>query len=235
MSKDVRVNIAILEDDTDQLSLLSLWLEDAGYSVAAAQVPSEFLDLVGDGSYDLLVLDWMLPEMNGLEVLNHLRFQLSSKIPVVFLTVNDRESDVVAGLQAGADDYIIKPAVRDVFLARINAVLRRSAPHGHDGGSYGPYRIDASNLRIEVDGKPVQMTKREFDLAVFLFQHVGKLLSRDLLLREIWGVNDHVQTRTLDTHISRLRQKLGFSHGSGWVLNSIYRYGYRLEQTPEAD
>lgn len=231
------MKIAVLEDDPHQCALLRLWLESAGHDVWTETDPRRFLEQIRPGEYALLILDWRLPELSGLEVLQILRERDQLTEPVVFLTANDSEDAVVAALNAGADDYIVKPAVREIFLARVSAILRRvpgTVVPGDDATDFPPYSFDRSASAVRFDGEEVRLTTREFELALFFFRNAGRLLSRDFLLRRIWSVNDRVQTRTLDTHVSRLRNKLDLNAERGWQLNSVYGYGYRLEQSAMA-
>ncbi|MFN7293242.1 MAG: response regulator transcription factor, partial [Lysobacteraceae bacterium] len=170
----------------------------------------EFRRRMGPESIDLLLLDWNLPGVSGLELLRELR-QASSGLPVIFLTGNDSEQDIVTGLQAGADDYIVKPARPAELVARIRSALRRSGPPtGHQViEDADPFTFDLERRRLLLHGEPVELTDREFDLLVFLFQRRGKVVSRETLLAQVWRVGPNVATRSIDTYVSRLRKRLG--------------------------
>jgi DNA-binding response OmpR family regulator len=147
------------------------------------------------------------------------------------LTVRADEDDVVHALRAGADDYIVKPPMRGVLLARIAAVLRRTQlVPGGDDSDLAPYGIDNERARILIDGRDTELTQREFELAVFLFRRHGRIIRRETLLESVWQIASSVPTRTVDTHISRLRRKLQLDGAFGWRLVAVYQHGYRLEK-----
>jgi len=150
----------------------------------------------------------------------------------VFLTARDSEDDIVRALSNGGDDYLVKPPKQRELLARVAAVLRRHNVErgGADAFEVGPYQVDAQRRRIAIDGREVDLTQREFDLASFLFRRYGRIVSRDALLKNVWNLSTAVSTRTVDTHISRLRKKLELGGEHGWRLAAIYQHGYRLEQ-----
>lgn len=224
--------IGLLEDDEDQRRLLEHWLVQAGYTVRCYPSGSEFRRRQGPISIDLLILDWNMPEESGMSVLRALR-DAGSMLPVLFLTARTSEEDIVAALREGADDYVSKPARQSELLARVEALLRRThlqmeSPVDED---LEPYRIDSVRRRVELDGEEVPLTDREFDLVLFLFRRRGRVVSRETLLESIWNIRGDVATRTVDTHVSRLRKKLGLTGNHGWRLNAVYQHGYRLERT----
>lgn len=227
------MRIAILEDDPDQADLVSLWLQDAGHSVSCNNDAASFLRAVRRDSHDMYVLDWVLPDMSGIEVLHKLRTEMADYTPVVIATVKDEERSIVKGLEAGADDYLVKPIRRAELVARISAILRRASGGKSDDDAVdaAPYVIDPANQAISYDGHNVTLTNREFALAVFLFRNPGKMLSRAHILEAIWGIeNTAVSTRTVDTHVSRLRRKLKLGVDNGWKLTAVYQHGYRIEK-----
>ena len=223
--------IGLLEDDEDLSQLLELWLAEAGYIVRVYPAGAEFRRRQGAVSIDLLILDWNLPGESGLSILRSLR-DAGSTLPVLFLTARSDEADIVAGLREGADDYVSKPATRGELLARVAAILRRAHPRGDvlEEEGLDPYRIDLARRRIELAGDELALTEREFDLALFLFRRHGRVVSREMLLESIWNIRGDVATRTVDTHVSRLRKKLGLDGENGWRLNAVYQHGYRLER-----
>lgn len=225
--------VGFLEDDPDQAALVAHWLEEAGYVTRLFRSASEFRRRQGSEAVDLLLLDWMLPDASGPEIVDWVRYSANSKLPVIFLTARGREVDVVRGLEAGGDDYVVKPARRAELLARVAALLRRQATAAGTLGTIdvAPYVIDALRRRIGVAGNDVILTQREFDLAMFLFRRHGRIVSRDALLENVWNLSASVSTRTVDTHVSRLRKKLALNGEHGWRLAAIYQHGYRLEQT----
>ena len=224
--------IGLLEDDEDQSRLLEAWLTQAGYTVRCYPGASEFRRRLGAASIDLLILDWNLPEESGLSVLRALR-DAGSPLPVLFLTARNAEADIVAGLREGADDYVVKPAKQGELLARVEVLLRRTHLQMDAGTDEDaePYRFDTVRRRVVVAGEEIPLTDREFDLVLFLVRRRGRVVSRETLLENIWNIRGDVATRTVDTHVSRLRKKLQLAGENGWRLNAVYQHGYRLERT----
>ena len=227
-----QISIGILEDDLDQSALLELWLSDAGYNVAACADGPGFIRTAQSRGFDLMILDWMVPGMDGLEVLEWVRLNIREPVPVVFLTSRDEEEQIVKALDAGADDYVTKPARSAELLARVAALARRSGLTAEQPETLelGEFVLDRKLGQVTKDGEAVALTGREFELTWFLFSNLSKILSRDYLLRHIWNINSAVNTRTVDTHISRIRSKLGLRPENGWKLSSVYHHGYRLEK-----
>lgn len=227
------MRIAILEDDTAQLELLRCWLGEAGHESCGFSSGSAFQDAIRRETFDLLVLDWNLPDTSGPEILAWVRRQLDWPVPVLFTTGRDREQDTVLALESGADDYMTKPIKRSETMARINALLRRALPETTDKSvcRFSPYAFDMNNRQVSVDEQTVVLTNKEFQLALLLFRNSGRLLSRGYILENVWGVRSELTTRTVDTHVSRLRSKLGIRPERGWRLNAVYHHGYRLEPT----
>jgi DNA-binding response OmpR family regulator len=184
----------------------------------------------------LLILDWILPEMDGMEVMVKMRGGLKNYTPILFMTARDQEADVVRALEAGADDFMVKPLSKAVFLARVTALGRRAGGYTSDElDDIAPYAHDSAARVITLHGEPIELTHREFDLAVFLFRHAGSVISRRHMLESIWGMHGgDLNTRTVDTHISRLRKKLHINGDNGWKLSAIYQHGYRLERVDQA-
>ncbi|MDX1461022.1 MAG: response regulator transcription factor [Xanthomonadales bacterium] len=226
------ISIGILEDDSDQAALLQAWLEEAGYGVCVCAEGPEFIRSMQSKGFDLLLLDWNLPEMSGLEVLEWVRGNLRTRVPVLFLTTRTEERHVVRALESGADDYVSKPARQRELLARISALARRSGltTGESDELEVGGFMFDRRRRQVSLGDEVIRLTRREFDLAWFLFQNLSKILSREYLLRHIWNMSSAVNTRTVDTHISRIRSKLNLRPENGWQLSSVYHYGYRLER-----
>ena len=223
--------IGLLEDDADQAVLVREWLEESGYTVRVYRTASEFRRRHGGESIDLLLLDWMLPDTPGIEVLDAIRTSASGKLPVIFLPARGAEEDLVRGLASGGDDYVIKPAKKRELIARVSAVLRRHGGNGENDGELDlpPYRLDPRRRRISLNGRDVELTQREFDLANFLFRRQGRIVGREALLANVWNLSNAVSTRTVDTHVSRLRKKLDLNGENGWRLAAVYQHGYRLE------
>lgn len=228
------MRVAILEDDPDQAELISQWLEHADHTVEHHADAANFLRAVRRDSYDLYVLDWMLPDLSGIEVLKKLRREMDDFTSVVIVTAKDEEQSIVRGLEAGADDYLVKPLRQAELVARIAAVLRRGAGTRPEDESVNiaPYKLNLSHQAISLKDEKIELTHREFQLALFFFRNAGKMVSRNHILEAIWGIeNKSISTRTVDTHVSRLRKKLELNENNGWILSSIYQHGYRLEKT----
>ena len=227
------LRVALLEDDPYQAEMIRLVLTAAGHLCDAYATGRRFIEAVRAGDYQLLILDWELPDTSGDEVLRWVRENLGWEIPVLFVTLRDREEDVVRVLEMGADDYMAKPIRNMELLARVNALGRRVA-HNEGGGAvreHAPFRIDLDRRTVSRGGHEIDLTRKEFDLAAFLFDNEGRALSRDELLERVWGRGGGLNTRTVDTHISRLRHKLGLDGEGGWSLRTVHSYGYRLERT----
>jgi len=220
------MHIGILEDDLQQQDLYKLWLASARHTCACCVSVKDFIATLQQESFDLLLLDWMLPESSGEVALKWVREHLGWDIPVIFVTARDQETDLVAALQSGADDYLVKPPRHMELLARIEALTRRiKAPQAL---KFGAYEADPQSFSFLVKDAPVKLTHREYELASYLFQHPDKLLSRVHLLEQIWGINAAVDTRTVDTHISRIRKKLAIGPDNGWQIVPVHGWGYRI-------
>ena len=224
--------IGLVEDDVDQARLYTAWLEESGYRVLVFHTASEFRRRLGAASVDGVLLDWGLPDAEGPEVVDWLRHSAHAGLPVVFLTARVTEADIVAGLRAGADDYVPKPPRKGELLARLAAVLRRTGAANADPvlRDVPPWEIDTRQRRVLLAGEEVELTDREFDLAAYLFRRPGRIVSRDALLSQVWNLGSGVATRTVDTHVSRLRRKLLLDGEHGWRLTAVYQHGYRLER-----
>lgn len=225
------MRIAILEDDPDQLALLTRWLTLAGHIVHGYPLGNEVLKFAGRESFDLFVLDWEVPDKSGVQVLRWIRANLSKSVPILFVTVRDTEEDIVHALTEGADDYMIKPARQSELLARVGALLRRAYPEKTETQLVlPPYEFDTLRHRASMNGSALDLTPKEFDLAVLLFRNIGRLMSRGHLQEAVWGHKKSLATRSVDTHVSQVRKKLGLAGESGFRIAPVYNYGYRLEQ-----
>ena len=223
------MRIACLEDDLVQSNVLKEWLEADEHICHTFATAEEFVKELRYESYDLLIMDWELPRSSGIDLLAWLRNDQELETPVFFITHRDSEADIVEALEKGADDYLVKPVSKEVTLARVKALVRRHTGR-KDLLEIGDLKLDKEAKQVLVAGKLVEMTEKEFQLAWMLLTNVGRLLSRDHLLEAVWGFGPELITRTLDTHISRLRRKLGLIPENGWRLKAIYHQGYRLEQ-----
>lgn len=228
--------IASVEDDREQSALIREILTSAGYQCESFTNGNQFLRALRDSVFDLVVLDWQLPDVSGYDIVTWVRQNAGRHPPILFLTNRSMEQDIVSGLDAGADDYMVKPVRRAELLARINALLRRlKSPElpVESLVSVGNYVVDAAARTIHLGNSQVDVSPREFDLALFLFQNVGRLVSRDVLGQAVWGRAVETSSRTMDTHLSRLRLKLSLRPENGVRLVSVYAFGYRLEATRE--
>ena len=222
------MNVAVLDDDPYQRQLLSMLVETGGHQVTGFAHGAELLEASTRRSFDLLLLDWVMPEMSGSMVLEALRRRPGLDLPVIVVTARDGEADVVGALRQGADDYIVKPAKGMELLARIEALARRSRLGRGAPLRAGRFEIDTSRRAVLLDTKEVMLTLKEFDLAAYLFQNPGTLVTRAQLLEAVWSIGGEVDTRTVDTHASRVRRKLKLDGSTGWTLQSVYGFGYRL-------
>lgn len=225
------MKVAVLDDDRAQLDLISAAIGSLGHDCRTFERGRTLLAQLRRDTFDLMVLDWHLPDMNGLEVLIWIRANVEHRVPILFVTNQRDERSLVDALNEGADDYIVKPVRVTELKARVNALLRRSYPsQDTDVQTFGPYRFDLRNRSVELDGKPVELKQKEYELAHTLFVNVGRLLSRKRLMDKVWGADTEAWSRSLDTHVSRLRSKLGLRGDSGFRLITVYGFGYRLEQ-----
>ncbi|MDF1779975.1 MAG: response regulator transcription factor [Alcanivoracaceae bacterium] len=229
------MRIAYLEDDAAQAELVRHWLVEAGHSCTHYDSGREFMTLLRRETFDLLVLDWEVPDMTGFAVLEELRAS-GNKVPVLFATQRDDETSIVGALSHGADDYMVKPVRQAELLARINALGRRSgvSSEGDDPQfTLGAWHVNREKRQILVEGEPARLTDKDFDLACYLFQNVGKLLSRAHLLEKVWGIMTPIESRTVDVHISRIRRSLQIRPERGYRIKTVYQHGYRLEEAGE--
>jgi two-component system, OmpR family, phosphate regulon response regulator PhoB len=221
--------VLIAEDEADIRDLLAFHLERDGYEVSRARTGTEALRLAQERHPDLLVLDLMLPEMNGLEVCRRLRQDAATAgLPIVMLTAKGDEVDRVVGLEMGADDYIVKPFSPKEVVARVRAVLRRTQPSSGAGALVaGALMLDRETHTVRLAGAPLALTPKEFDLLRALLEARGRVLSREYLLDRVWGYAraDEIESRTVDVHVRRLRAKLGpEEHRIVTVKNVGYRF-----------
>ncbi|MBU6952443.1 response regulator transcription factor [Hahella sp. HN01] len=226
------MKIGLLEDDQNLADQLLLNLRNSDFQCRHYNTGKDFLFAVTHDSFDLLIMDWQLPDMDGIDILRKVRQQQEWPIPVLFLTQREAEEDIIEALESGADDYMVKPARPGELIARLKALSRRNRTEETDAeeASYGAFSINHKKRTIQLNGEPLTLTDKDFDLTTFLFENKGRLLSRKYLLERVWGVSSDINTRTVDTHMSRLRRKLGIKPENGFRIKTIYQHGYRLEE-----
>ncbi len=231
------MRIAILEDDATQSEMLRWVLESVHHKCYSFNSFKSFQTTLFRDSFDLVLLDWVLPDSTGPEVMHWIRENQHIKVPVLFITAKTDEEDIVQALNAGADDYMIKPIRRSELVARVNALLRRAYPE-----LTAPEIFNIANVEfhpkfstIVRNSKRVVMTQKEFDLALLLFRNLGKPLSRAHIQESVWGRDTDLPSRTMDTHISRVRSKLTLRPEQGFRLAPVYGFGYKLEQVNQDD
>jgi DNA-binding response OmpR family regulator len=224
-------HILVVEDDADISALIGHYLERAGHRVERVASGNEVLPRLRSSPADLVILDLMLPGMDGLLVCQAMRAEpATSAIPIIMLTARGEESDRVSGLELGADDYVTKPFSPKELNARVAALLRRAGRAASTAPlRYGPITIDADRHHVSLDGQEVRLTAKEFLLLQYLVQHKGRVLSRDLLLTDVWGYQYTGGTRTVDVHIRRLREKLPPLSDA---IETIKQFGYKLIDRP---
>lgn len=224
------MRIAVLDDDRLQLDMVERVTQEMGYTCRLYATGQSCLQDLRRESFDMLIVDWELPDTSGPEVIRWAREHLTASFPILFVTHRSEERDIVQGLQCGADDFMTKPIRVAELKARIQALLRRAYPQCTDDvQSFGPYTFTRSALSVRFEHHEVILTYREFALAMLLFQNVGRLMSRDHLREAVWGQNAEVLSRSLDTHISRLRQVLQLRPGNTYSIAAVYGLGYRLD------
>ena len=227
--------ILVAEDDPDIASLLAHYLQRAGFEADLVSSGADVLPRIKKAPPDVLLLDVMLPGLDGLSVCRTVRSdQRTAAIPIIMITAKGEESDRIVGLELGADDYIAKPFSPNEVIARIRALLRRAHRAGPVDGrlTYGPLSMDVDRHLVRVGDQDVRLTAKEFLLLQYLMQHRGRVLSRDLLLSDVWGYSYTGGTRTVDVHVRRLREKLPYLANA---IETIKQFGYKLvEPAPVA-
>ena len=232
-ASSMKPHVLIVEDEAALVELLRYNLEQSGFRVGVAGDGEEALRSVQEDVPDLILLDWMLPLMSGIEVCRQLRRQTgTANVPIIMLTARGEEGDRIRGLDAGADDYVSKPFSPTELVARIRAVLRRIRPALADEAlSYADIVMDLVAHRVIRAGKPVHLGPTEFRLLRHFMEHPGRVFSREQLLDSVWGKDVYVEARTVDVHIRRLRMALNGESNTD-LIRTVRAAGYALDSTP---
>ena len=234
MNKDRKPRILLIEDEADLRNALKLNLKEQGYKVISAADGYEGLEKARTKSPDLIILDLMLPGMDGISLVRSLRQE--SDVPVIMLTARTSEMDKIIGLESGGDDYITKPFSLGELLARVRAMLRRTQrSEKHDTLQSGGIALDLVSRRATLDGSPLKLSPKEFSLLAELMRHEGAVLSRDLLLTRVWGYDYIGDTRTVDVHVRWLREKIEEDPSTPVLIQTVRGVGYRFEGGKESE
>jgi two-component system phosphate regulon response regulator PhoB len=232
----VKPTILIVEDEAALVTLLRYNLERDGYRIVEARDGEEALIVAAEEQPDLILLDWALPNLSGIEVCRRLRSRTETRnTPIIMLTARGEESDRIRGLDTGADDYVVKPFSMTEMLARIRAVLRRIRPAlAEEMATFGEIAIDRSARRVRRGNRDVHLGPTEYKLLDHLIQHPGRVFSREQLLDAVWGSDVYVEARTVDVHIGRLRKAL-IANGEKDPIRTVRSAGYSLDETLKAE
>lgn len=224
------MRIAALDDEPCQLELIRHTMVTIGHECHGFAQGPALLQALCQQSYDMVILDWNLPRLEGPLALRRIRAERGSRLPILCMSDHCEEEDLVKALTWGADDFMVRPIRIGELQARVHALLRRSYPT-QDGDELvvGAFRFLLPSRVLLVRGETAELSHREYDLALFLFRNIGRLLSREHLLEAVWDASLEASSRSLDTHMSRLRTKLDLRPANGLLLSAVYRLGYRLE------
>jgi two-component system phosphate regulon response regulator PhoB len=228
--RNLQPNVLIVEDEPPLVELLSYNLEKAGFQAQIARDGEEALLAVEERRPDLVLLDWMLPYVSGIEICRRLRRDPETRdLPIILLTARGEEDDRIRGLDVGADDYVVKPFSPSELVARVRAVLRRTRPaFDQDLLTYGDIAMDLATHRVSRADAPVELGPTEFRLLRFLMEHPGRIFSREQLLDSIWGHDAYIEPRTVDVHIRRLRKAMNLP-GTDDLIRTVRSAGYALD------
>jgi len=229
--RDTRGTVLVVDDEPTIADVVSRYLRRAGYDTLVAGDGQKAVELAATGSPDLVVLDLMLPGLNGLEVLRRLRANDGKRVAVILLTAKGEESDRISGLRLGADDYVVKPFSPAELVARVDAVLRRveTSPEGEGPIEFDGLVIDPGGRRVHARGEEVALTQREFELLLFLARHPGHAFSRNQLMDSVWQYSFYTDTSTVTVHIRRLRAKIEADPGAPRFIQTVWGVGYRFQ------
>jgi two-component system, OmpR family, response regulator ResD len=231
MDDHARGSVLVVDDEPTIAEVVSRYLERAGYRTRVAADGVQAIEAAAHQRPDLVVLDLMLPKLDGLEVMRRLREQNRDRIAVILLTAKGEEADRVIGLRLGADDYVVKPFSPAELVARVDAVLRRvdTAPSQEPAIEVGELTIDPAARRVFVSGEEAQLTQREFDVLLFLARHPGQVFSRNQLMDAVWQYSFYTDTSTVTVHIRRLRAKIEPDPAQPRHIQTVWGVGYRFQ------
>lgn len=232
---NLQPNVLIVEDEPPLVELLSYNLEKAGFQIHIARDGEEALLAVEERKPDIILLDWMLPYVSGIEICRRIRRNPETRdVPIIILTARGEEDDRIRGLEAGADDYVVKPFSPSELVARVRAVLRRTRPaFDKDSLAYGDITMDLTTHRVSRNDAPVDLGPTEFRLLRFLMEHPSRVFSREQLLDSVWGHDVYLELRTVDVHIRRLRKAMNLP-GTDDLIRTVRSAGYALDLKDQA-
>ena len=229
-SQSVRATVLVVEDEPAIADIVSRYLQRAGYETVIARTGQDALGKAQERHPDVVILDLMLPDIDGLEVMRRLRRNNGRRDAIILLTARGEESDRIVGLRLGADDYVVKPFSPGELVARVDAVLRRidPVPEREESLDFGQLQIDPAARTVELDGRPIELTQREFELLLFLARHPGQAFTRDQLMEHVWHYSFYIDTSTVTVHVRRLRAKLEPDPARPRYIETVWGVGYRF-------
>jgi len=230
------MRVALADDEQELLEQIAAIVVSAGHEIETFGNGLDLQKALKRDTFDVVMLDWNMPGLTGVDVLEWATDNLESAPPFIMLTSRGEKNDIVRGLQAGAVDYITKPESDEIIRARLEAAGRRiggNKPEQH--AQFGSYRLDRKSKSVEFNGKVIAVTAKEFDLVDLLFQNLDRPLSRGYLFSRVWGGETELETRTIDVHVSRLRTKLELQPVNGFVIRTVFGFGYRMDEYIEEE
>lgn len=231
------IRVAIADDDQEVISQVEAAIRSAGHECVTYRNGKDVLNAIKRETFDVVLLDWSMPGATGIEVLSWAAENIESPPPFIMLTSRSGKGDIIRGLETGACDYVIKPESSAVILARIEAAARRGKAQvtRERFKEYGIYKIDSLENTFLVNGEEIKLTSKEFQLSALFFENMNRPLSRGYLFSQVWGTSEDIATRTLDMHISRVRSKLSLKPENGFVIQTVFGFGYRMDTYLEVE